>query len=95
MLLENKNNVFGVQFDSYYDKRKECFVTKSIFLVANEHTFVREHVLCYFSKSILFVSFLVVLVPIWGCKVEYKTSKSIKKISRIKPISTFLKGKKC
>ena len=85
----NKNNVFGVQFDSYYDERKECFVTKSIFLVANERALVREHVLCYFSKSILFVSFLVVLVPIWGCKVEYKTSKSIKKISRIKPISTF------
>ena len=89
MLLENKNNVFGVQFDSYYDERKECFVTKSIFLVANERALVREHVHCYFSKSILFVSFLVVLVPIWGCKVEYETSKSIKKISRIKPISTF------
>ncbi len=79
MLLENKNNVFGVQFDSYYDERKECFVTKSIFLVANEHTFVREHVLCYFSKSILFVSFLVFLVPIWGCKVDIKHQKASKK----------------
>lgn len=50
-----------MQFDSYCYATKKHFFAKAILLLTNEPTLVRENLLCYFSKSIPFASFLIIL----------------------------------
>ena len=50
-----------MQFDSYCSATKKNFFVKAILLLTNEPMLVREKWLCYFTKSIPFASFLIIL----------------------------------
>jgi hypothetical protein len=91
MLLENKKANFSMQFDSYYHATKKHFFAKAILLLTNEPTLVRENLLCYFSKSIPFASFLIILYYKSTFKLPPKSSKNVQISPRIQPIPNVLK----
>jgi hypothetical protein len=91
MLLENKNTDFSMQFDSYYHATKKHFFAKAILLLTNEPTLVRENLLCYFAKSIPFVSFLIILHSKSTFMMSSKTSKNASMSPRMQPVLNALK----
>ena len=91
MLLENKNTDFPMQFDSYCNATKKDFFAKAILLLTNEPTLVRENLLCYFSKNIPFVSFLINLHSKSTFMMPSKTSKNAPISPGMQPVLNALK----
>ena len=80
-----------MQLDSYYHTTKKHFFAKAILLLTNEPTLVRENLLCYFSKSIPFASFLIILHSESAFNIPPKTFKNAPISPRIQPIPNVLK----
>ena len=91
MLLENKNTVFSMQFDSYCHATKKHFFAKAVLLLTNEPTLVRENLLCYLAKSIPFASFFIILHSKSIFMMSPKNSQNVQISSRIQPIPNVLK----
>ena len=91
MLLENKNTAFSLQFDSYCHATKKHFFAKAILLLTNEPTLVRENLLCYLAKSILFASFLIILYSKSIFIMPPRNSQNVQISPRIQPIPNVLK----
>lgn len=80
-----------MQFDSYYHATKKHFFAKAILLLINEPTLVRENLLCYFTKSIPFVSFLIILHSKSIFIMPPKNSKNVQISPRMQPMLKALK----
>lgn len=80
-----------MQFDSYCNATKKHFLAKAILLLTNEPTLVRENLLCYFSKSIPFASFLIILHSESAFNIPPKTSQNAPILPRIQPMHNLLK----
>ena len=84
-----------MQFDSYYHATKKHFFAKAILLLTNEPTLVRENLLCYFTKSIPFASFLIILYSKSIFIMPPKNAQNVQISPRIQPMLNVLKCKRC
>ena len=80
-----------MQFDSYCNATKKHFFAKAILLFTNEPMLVRENLLCYFSKSIPFVSFLIILHSKSTFMMPPQNSKNASISPRMQPMLNTLK----
>lgn len=80
-----------MQFDSYCHVTKKHFFAKTVLLLINEPTPVRENLPCYFAKNIPFASFLIILHSKSIFIMPPKNSQNAPISPRIQPIPNVLK----